>query len=93
LTKGIIGAISNIDAYRLPDAKGYTSMIWHLLGESDESRQQYREQVLATTEADFRAFAEVLAEAADQGEVVVLGAADAIKAVNDDNWLEVTKVM
>lgn len=93
LTKGIIGAISNIDAYRLPDAKGYTSMIWHLLGESDESRQQYREQALATTEADFRAFAEVLAEAAGRGEVVVLGSADALAAVNDDNWLEITKVM
>lgn len=93
LTKGIIGAISNIDAYRLPDAKGYTSMIWHLLGESDESRQQYREQVLSTTEADFRAFAEVLAEATGQGQVVVLGSAEAITAVNDDDWLEITKVM
>ncbi len=93
LTKGIIGAISSLDAYQLPDAKGYTSMLWHLLGESDESRQQYREQVLSTTQADFKAFAEVLAQVKEQGQVVVLGSAEAITAVNDDNWLKITKVM
>lgn len=93
LTKGIIGAISSLDAYQLPDAKGYTSMIWHLLGESDASRQQYREQVLTTTSADFKAFAEVLAQVKEQGQVVVLGSTEAITAVNDDNWLKITKVM
>lgn len=93
LEKGIIGAISSLDAYQLPDAKGYTSMLWHLLGESDASRQQYREQVLTTTKADFQAFAEVLAQVKEQGQVVVMGSADAITAVNDNNWLRVTKVM
>ncbi len=93
LTKGIIGAISSLDAYQLPDAKGYTSMIWHLLGESDASRQQYREQVLRTTQADFKAFAEVLAQVKEQGQVVVLGSPDALTAVNNNNWLEITKVM
>ncbi len=93
LTKGIIGAISSLDAYQLPDAKGYTSMIWHLLGESDASRQQYREQVLRTTQADFKAFAEVLGQVKEQGQVVVLGSPDALTAVNNNNWLEITKVM
>ena len=93
LVKGIIGAISSLDAYQLPDAKGYTSLIWYLLGESDESRQQYREQVLSTTAADFKAFAEVLAQVQEQGQVVVMGSADAITAVNDNNWLKITKVM
>jgi Zn-dependent M16 (insulinase) family peptidase len=93
LTKGIIGAISSIDAYQLPDAKGYTSMIWHLLGESDEERQQYREQVLSTTHAHFKAFAELLDQVKTQGQVVVLGSAEAITAVNDNNWLQITKVM
>lgn len=93
LVKGIIGAISSLDAYQLPDAKGYTSMIWHLLGESDESRQQYREQVLSTTAADFKAFADVLAQVQEQGQVVVMGSADAVTAANNDNWLKITKVM
>lgn len=93
LEKGIIGAISGLDAYQLPDAKGYTSLIWHLLGESDASRQQYREQVLSTSQADFKAFAEVLAQVKERGQVVVMGAADALTAVNQDNWLRVTKVM
>lgn len=93
LTKGIIGAISSMDAYQLPDAKGYTSMVRHLLGESDEERQQYREQVLSTTQADFKAFAEVLDQVKVQGQVVVLGSPDALTAVNDDNWLKITKVM
>ncbi|MCB8967993.1 MAG: insulinase family protein [Ardenticatenaceae bacterium] len=93
LEKGIIGAISSLDAYQLPDAKGYTSLIWHLLGESDESRQQYREQVLSTTPADFKAFAEVLAQVKEQGQVVVMGAAEAVTAVNDSSWLKITKVL
>ena len=42
---GIIGAIGRIDAYQLPDAKGYTSMVRYLIQESDEERQRYREQV------------------------------------------------
>lgn len=93
LTKGIIGAISAMDAYQLPDAKGYTSMVRYLVGESDESRQRYREQVLGTTQADFKAFAEVLTAVSQQGYVAVLGSPEAITAVNEGNWLQVTKVM
>ncbi len=95
LTKGIIGTISNIDQYMLPDAKGYTSMVRHLLGITDEYRQQIREQVLDTTAADFRRFADVLAEVNRQGHVVVLGQAEAIAAANQelDPPLEITKVL
>jgi presequence protease len=93
LTKGIIGAISILDSYQLPDAKGYTSMLWHLLGETDDIRQQYRDQVLATTAADFKQLAEVLTAVADQGRVVVMGAAETLTAVNQDNWLQLTKVL
>lgn len=93
LTKGIIGAISSMDAYQLPDAKGYTSMVRYLVGESDESRQRFREQVLDTTRADFQAFAEVLTAVSEKGRVAVLGSAEAISAVNESNWLQVTKVL
>jgi Zn-dependent M16 (insulinase) family peptidase len=82
LTMSIIGAIGVLDAYELPDAKGYTSLVRHLLNESDASRQQTREEVLGTTAADFRAFADVLAAVAAQGRVVVLGAQEALSKAN-----------
>jgi presequence protease len=93
LTKGIIGAISNLDAHQLPDAKGFTALQWHLLGETDEMRQRYRDQVLDTTPADFKALAELLAAVPEQGRVVIMGAAETLAAVNDNNWLQLTRVL
>lgn len=54
LTKAIIGTIGDIDAYQLPDAKGYTAFLRHVLGVSDEERQQRRDQILGTSLKDFR---------------------------------------
>jgi presequence protease len=84
-----------MDSYQLPDAKGYSSMVRHLTGYTDEARQAYREQILTTTAADFKAFADVLAQVRDNGRIVVLGSADAIKAANEQlaTPLELTKVM
>ena len=95
LTKSIIGAIGAIDSYQLPDAKGYTSMSRHLIGESDIQRQQFRDEVLGTTTADFKAFGEVLAQVNEAATVVVLGSADAITKANESqkDWLDVKKVM
>lgn len=95
LTSSIIGAIGGIDSYQLPDAKGYTSMSRHLIGESDAQRQQYRDEVLGTTTADFKALGEVLAQVNDAATVVVLGSAEAIAKANESqkDWLDVKKVM
>ena len=94
LTKSIIGAIGTLDAYQLPDAKGYTSMQRYLLGITDEERQKYRDEVLATSEADFRAFADVLDRVSEEGLVVILGSAEAINAANKEQpWLDVAQVM
>ena len=82
LTKNIIGAISDIDGYQLPDAKGWSSLVRYLVGETDEARQQMRDQVLSTTAEDFREFADVLTAAAEQARVVVLGAGEAIEHAN-----------
>jgi Zn-dependent M16 (insulinase) family peptidase len=62
LTRSIIGTIGDIDAYQLPDAKGYTSMQRYLAGESDDIRQPRRDEILGASVADFRAFADALAE-------------------------------
>lgn len=95
LVKSIIGAIGRIDAYQLPDAKGYTSMCRHLIGDSDEHRQRLRDQVLSATQADFRVFSEALAYVSRQGQVVVMGPPDAIAQANAARgaWLEVTRVL
>ncbi len=45
LTKAIIGTIGDIDSYQLPDAKGHTAFMRHLLKVTEEERQQRREQV------------------------------------------------
>jgi Zn-dependent M16 (insulinase) family peptidase len=95
LTKAIIGAIGDLDSYQLPDAKGYTALTRHLLGISDAERQQLREQVLATTPADFKKFGEAL-KTVRGGSVVVIGSADALNAANAEmggNWLEIQKIL
>lgn len=85
--KGIIGAIGTLDAYQLPDAKGYSAMARTLIGYDDEARQQYRTEVLETRESDFHAFADVLAELRDQATVVVLGSQQSIDEANADHDL------
>jgi hypothetical protein len=98
LTKSIIGAISAIDSYELPDAKGYTAMSRILSNSSDEYRQRMREEILGATAADFVHFGEAVAGLADdeQAIVTVLGSAEAMKAANASlgtDWLQITKVL
>ncbi|MFN2137352.1 MAG: insulinase family protein, partial [Candidatus Promineifilaceae bacterium] len=94
LTKSIIGVIGSIDAYQLPDAKGFTSMVRYLIGRTDDERQQYREQVLDTTVDDFRALADVLERVNTEGDVVVMGSPDTIHGANrPEPWLEVTPIL
>ncbi len=90
-----MGAIGDIDTYRLPDAKGYTSMVRQLSGETDEERQQLREEVFSTTTTHFKAFAEALDTVKEEGLVKVLGSESAIQGAQTDRpgWLEVLKVL
>ncbi len=93
LVKAIIGAIGDYDAYQLPDAKGYTSMIRHLVGVTEESRQQYRDEILSTTQKEFKAIAEILDGMKENGQVVVMGSPESIESINESNWLDVRKVL
>ncbi len=95
LTRNIIGAISAMDGYQLPDAKGYTSMVRHLLQESDADRQRTRDEVLGTTLVDFRNFAEIIDAARAKARVVVMGSQQALAAANAEkgDWLKLLKVM
>ncbi len=79
LVKNIIGAIGNLDAYQLPDAKGYSALLRYLIGYGDEARQQYRDEILGTTLADFKHLADALEKLNAAGSVVVLGTEEAIE--------------
>lgn len=95
LTKSIIGAIGDIDAYQLPDAKGYTSLVRYLLGDSEERLQQARDQIFATKAEDFRTFGELLEKFNEVAQVVVLGSTSAIEAANRErnDFLQLVKVL
>ena len=93
--KGIIGAIGTMDAYQLPDARGYSAMARTLIGYTDEARQQYRTEVLGTEASDFHAFADVLDAMREEAAVVVMGSQAAIERANADHdlGLDVTPMM
>lgn len=95
LIKSIIGAIGDMDAYQLPDARGYTSMMRYLAGDTDESRQVWRDQILSATQRDFRHVGRVLEGLNEQGQVVVLGSQQAIESANAERpgWLQVIRLL
>ncbi|OGO28602.1 MAG: peptidase M16 [Chloroflexi bacterium RBG_16_54_18] len=95
LTKSIIGAIGDLDAYQLPDAKGYSAMARYLVGDTLESRQQWREQILSTSAEDFHHFGEVLEKLNQSGRVVAMGASDTIEKarVQYPGWKLVRKII
>jgi len=95
LTRSMIGVIGDMDPYQFPDAKGYTSMWRDLIGNTDEIRQQRRDEVLGTTRADFLALADALDAVREAGHVVVLGNAAAIAKANAERngFLTVSKVL
>lgn len=90
IRKAIIGAIGEMDTYMLPDTRGYVSLLRHLTGDDERGRQELRDQVLATTERDFREFAEVLDRVARNGIVKVLGSQVSIDSALEQRpgWLE-----
>jgi presequence protease len=82
LERCIIGTIGEIEPYRLPDAKGFEAMQRHLAGDTDAVRERVREEVLSTIVDDVRAFADVAAEIARRGRVVVIGSKTSIEGAS-----------
>ncbi len=95
LTKSVIGAIGDMDSYMLPDAKGFASMIRYLMGHTEDSRQQMRDEILETTEKHFRAMAPAFDLFKQNGLVKVLGSPSAMEAVEKEKpgWLKTVKVI
>jgi Zn-dependent M16 (insulinase) family peptidase len=70
-------------------------MLRYLTGDTDQLRQQQRDEIFSTTADDFRAFADVLQRLNQAGRVVVLGSGQAIDAANQarGGWLRMQKVL
>jgi len=90
LAKAIIGCIGDVDSYMLPDAKGYQSMLRHLLEEDDEYRQKVRDEILSTTVGDFRNFASSLEAIVKDAGICVVGSKEACEAAQAEFGLELT---
>ncbi len=96
LSKGIVGTVKNLEPYELPDAKGYTSLHRYLVGETDAYRQQLRDEVLATTPAHFRQFADALEAVKNEGHVVVLAGAERLSAFSQSHgadWMTIQRAL
>lgn len=91
LEKSIVGAIGEIDRYRLPDAKSYIALLRHLLGDDAQRRAGLRAEVLATQVEDFHHFAEAVDWVIKEGQTCVLGAEASLRASAAD--LSITKVI
>lgn len=86
LTRAVIGAIGELDAHMLPDAKGAAALTRFLSKDAEDARQTMREEILGTTAKHFNEFAEVMAEAAQMGGVCVLGGSGAEAAAEKHGW-------
>ena len=86
LNAAIIGAIGEVDAYLLPDAKGRAAFSRHLVGMTDDLRQQLRDDILGTTHQHFKAFGEALQSLKKSGKVCVLGGNAAQQAAQENGW-------
>ncbi|CAB4290453.1 unnamed protein product [Prunus armeniaca] len=95
LTKSIIGTIGDVDSYQLPDAKGYSSLLRHLLGVTEEERQRRREEILSTSVKDFKEFAEAIDAVKNKGVVVAVASPDDVEAAHKEqnNFFEVKKAL
>lgn len=85
LAQAIVGAVGDLDAYLLPDAKGGRALSYWLTNDTDEARQQLREEMLSTTARDFRQFAEAL-DCLRDGAVCVLGGPATEAVAREHGW-------
>ena len=92
ITRAIVGAVGDMDAYMLPGAKGAASFGRWLSGETEEERQRIRDELLSTRLADFHDFAPFLARGLESAVPCVLGGSDADAVAQAEGWT-ITRVL
>ena len=83
LLAGIMGTIGDLDSPLSVDQKGYAAMARYLAEESAADRLLWRTEILQTSLADFKAFADRLKSVHDTGRVVVFGSKAALEEANE----------
>merc|ERR1712166_416173 len=78
LDRAVVGTLGDVDKYHLPDKKGATALARYLLQDSDEERQERREQIASTNPQNFKEFGEALATLVSQSTVAVAASAESI---------------
>jgi Zn-dependent M16 (insulinase) family peptidase len=92
LSPAIIGAVSDIDFHRLPDARGFAATMHMLTGDTDEARQVRRDQVLGASANDARLLAAALVAAFESGaHIAVHGPKATLESVSPQ--LDVEEVL
>jgi len=86
LDAAIVGAIGEIDAYLLPDAKGMASFTRALAGDTGEHRQKMRDEVFTASMGHFRDFGSTLGRALEQGRICALGGNALEKTAREQQW-------
>ncbi|XP_020083001.1 presequence protease 1, chloroplastic/mitochondrial-like isoform X3 [Ananas comosus] len=94
LTKAIIGAIRDLEGYQLPDAKGYSSLLWYLTGVTEEYREKRHEEVLSTIVKDFKEFADAIEAVKDKWVVVAVASPSDVALANEQRpgFFDVKKI-
>lgn len=86
IRRSIIGTIGDVDAYLLPDAKGFTSLVHYLTGYRQEDRQAMREQILSARASDFSSLGESLIRSAENSlsaALTSMSGADTLQALTE----------
>lgn len=86
LDAAIIGAIGELDAYMLPDAKGSAAFARILTGDTGALRQQLREEILGATVDHFREFGQALESFTSQGRICALGGNALERVAKEQGW-------
>lgn len=84
LEKAIVGTMSDIDTYMLPDAKGLAAMTRYLVGDTQEFRQKLRDEVLSCKKDIFKEMATLFGGLKDRGVIVVMGDKNKINQLNTE---------
>jgi Zn-dependent M16 (insulinase) family peptidase len=86
LKAAVVGAIGELDAYLLPDAKGSAAFSRILTGDTAELRQQLRDEIFGTQAGHFREFGQALEAFTRQGRVCALGGSGLERVAREKGW-------
>ncbi len=92
LTKSIIGAMGDIDTYKLPSAKGNAALWEYLTEYTPELKAKTREEVLQTKLSHFHDFAPYLQKVINNSASVALGGQAVQDYAQKQDW-EIIKVI